>query len=63
MIKIEVTIIVWQDGLFKLRDRIKSDDIDSIEEQIKVAINSIREKLDELDRKKYTIGEDDDIPF
>jgi len=61
--KIEIVITVWEDGLFKLRDRVEANDTDLMEEQIEIVINSIKEKLAELNRKKYSVGEDDDIPF
>ena len=61
--KIEVVITVWDDDLFKMRDRIESNDIDDLLEQFDVAIDNIQNKLNEQDAKKYTIGDDDDIPF
>lgn len=61
--KIEVIITVWDYGLFKLRDRIEANSFDSLEEQFEVTLTSAREKLAEIERKKYAIAEDDDIPF
>lgn len=61
--KIEVVITVWEDKVFKIRDKIESDDTHSIREQFEFVMNNIEEKLAELDKKKYAIGNDDEIPF
>lgn len=62
-IKIEVTITVWEDGLFKSRDIISSDDTDVMMKQFEVAMDIIDKRLAQADAKKYAIGEDDGIPF
>jgi len=63
MTKIEAVITVWEDGLFKIRDKIESNDTHSIREQFEFVMNNIEERLAELDKKKYAIADDDDIPF
>jgi len=60
MLKIELVMTVWEDGLFRLRDRIEANDFDSLESQFEIAINSAKEKLL---KPKYPFIEDDDIPF
>lgn len=62
-IKIEVNIVIWQDGLFKLKDRVLADDTHSAREQFDVAMDMIENKLEDDKKKEYVMGEDDDIPF
>jgi len=62
-LKIEAVITVWEDGLFRMRDKTEADNMNSLKEKLEVVMNNIVEKLAELDRKKHAIGEDDDIPF
>jgi predicted RecB family endonuclease len=61
--KFEVVIVVWDDGVFESRDRIISDNTDDLKEQFEIAVDRIVTKLDEKKAKRYSIGEDDDIPF
>lgn len=61
--KIELVMTVWEDGLFRLRDKIEALDFDSLEKQLEIAIGMAKTNLAEQDRKKYEIAEDDDIPF
>ena len=60
--KFELVLTVWQDGLFKVRDRIEAVSIESLEEQFEIAKDNIEKVLAERSRS-YDIGEDDDIPF
>jgi CII-binding regulator of phage lambda lysogenization HflD len=55
--KIELVITVWENGLFRLRDRIEADDTDSLKTQFALSVMNIEEKLS---KPKYV---DDDIPF
>lgn len=62
--KFEVIITVWKDGLFKMRDRIESDSIESLEEQFEFVVNDISSRIvGEDEERKYLMGDDDDIPF
>lgn len=61
--KIELVMTIWEDGLFRLRDRIEVNSFDDLKVQFSSAFITAKEKLAEMDRKKYAIAEDDDIPF
>lgn len=61
--KIELVMTIWEDGLFKLRDRIEAFDTHSIREEFELMMDKAEEKLAEIDRKKYAVADDDDIPF
>ena len=63
MIRLELVITRWEDGLFKSIDRITADSIDSLEEQFERVIDEIRTKTSKEAEDKYKIAEDDDIPF
>lgn len=58
--KIEVVITVWDDGVFRLRDRIEANSFESLDEQYEFHRKSIE---DTLSKPKYPFMEDDDIPF
>jgi hypothetical protein len=58
--KIELVMTIWEDGLFKLRDRIEADSFDSLEAQLRIAIGIAK---DNLTKPKYPFMDDDDIPF
>jgi len=58
--KFELVITVWEDGDFKLRDRIEADNTDSLEEQLEFSLNNIKERLI---KHKLPLEIDDDIPF
>jgi ArsR family metal-binding transcriptional regulator len=61
--KYEVIITLWSNGMFRSRDRIESDDADSVLEQVEVVMNNMKEKeLQEVARIQQ-IMDDDDIPF
>lgn len=57
--RIELVMTIWEDGLFRMRDRIETDSFISLEAQLEVAIDNAKKKL----AKRYEIAEDDDIPF
>lgn len=61
--KIEVVITVWEDGLFRLRDRIEADNFKELKESILNDINNAQDRYTEIEHKKHIIAEDDDIPF
>lgn len=61
--KIEAVITVWDDGIFKMRDRIEADSIESLEAQLEFTIDNMKQKLEKIEKKKYAIADDDDIPF
>lgn len=56
--KIELVMTIWEDGLFRLRDRIEADSFDSLEEQFEIALQTAYERLEPKDEII-----DDDIPF
>ncbi len=56
--KIEVVITVWDDGLFKLRDKIEANSIEGISVSFDMKLTEIEDKL-----IKPTGYDDDDIPF
>lgn len=61
--KFEVIISVWDDGLFKLRERIESNDLDDLCLKFIDVTNLIEEKLAAEEERLKRIMEDDDIPF
>lgn len=60
---IEVVITVWENGLFKMRDKVEASDLVKLNSQLEFVIENIRIKLEEEQKHKYDIGVDDDIPF
>lgn len=58
--KLEVVITVWDDGVFRLRDRIEALDSDDLKTQFALKMMEIEERLS---HPKYGFMEDDDIPF
>ena len=58
--KIELVVTIWEDGQFRLRDRIEADDFDSLKTQFALAMMTAEERLSQ---PKYPFAEDDDIPF
>ncbi len=61
--KFEIVMTIWEDGQFRMRDRIEATDSHSAREEFELMMDKAEEKLTEQVRKRYAIGEDDDIPF
>ncbi len=59
-LKFELVITVWEDGLFKLRDKIEADNTDNLEEQLQITMDNIKDKLTNIN---HPFEADDDIPF
>lgn len=60
--RIEIVISVWKDGDFFSRDRIMDTNITKINSQLEFVIENIKNKLEQAEKSKYEVG-DDDIPF
>jgi hypothetical protein len=63
MIKLEIVVSVWDDGLFKHRVR-RECSSDNLEEKIEIVVSETQEKIkmiQEEHNKRYIV--DDDIPF
>lgn len=57
----ELIIVVWDNGVFEMRDRIEALDTHSLREQFEVTIGMIESKLKQKEKNRYIV--DDDIPF
>lgn len=60
--KIEVVITIWDEGVFKSRDRIEASSFGELEPQIR---HILEDREDMVANKNYPLPaeEDDDIPF
>ncbi len=61
--KLELVLSYWDDRIFVSRDMISADNIDMIKEQFNIVIDKLLRRVDEDNKKKYTIIDDDDITF
>ena len=63
MIKFEVVISAWDDGLFRGIERFNADEIEDINSIFSDTLDSLEKKIREREEEKRKIMEDDDIPF
>lgn len=59
----ELVIVVWDNGVFKMRDRIEALDFTDLESKTRHLLEDLEDKIRNENEKKYRIAEDDDIPF